>query len=245
MAKFGKWIGSGLGWAFGGPIGALVGFAVGSAIDTAFINGEEPTTTYQRHKRTKPGDFGISLLVLIAAVMKADGKVVKSELDYVKKYFLKQFGSEQTQQHLLTLREILKKDIPLQDVCLQIKAYTMYPARLQLLHLLFGVALVDGEIHAAELNVINQIASYLGIRTNDYLSIKAMFFKEVDSDYKILEIDKNATDDEVKKAYRKMAVKYHPDKVSHLGEEFQIGAKEKFQKVQEAFSNIKKQRGMK
>jgi DnaJ like chaperone protein len=177
--------------------------------------------------------------------MKADGKVVKSELDYVKQYFLKQFGSEQTQEHLLALREILKKDIPLQDVCLQIKAYTMYPARLQLLHLLFGVALVDGEIHAAELNVINQIASYLGIRTNDYLSIKAMFFKEVDGDYKILEIDKSATDDEVKKAYRRMAVKYHPDKVSHLGEEFQNGAKEKFQKVQEAFSNIKKQRGIK
>ncbi|MCB9359813.1 MAG: TerB family tellurite resistance protein [Flavobacteriales bacterium] len=245
MAKFGKWIGSGLGWAFGGPIGAVVGFAVGSAIDTAFQGGEKSTTAYQRYKRTTPGDFGVSLLVLIAAVMKADGKVLKSELDYVKQYFLKQFGSAQTQEHLLALREILKKDIPLQDVCLQIKAYTMYPARLQLLHLLFGVALVDGAIHTAELNVINQIASYLGIRTNDYLSIKAMFFKEVDSDYKILEIDKNATDDEVKKAYRRMAVKYHPDKVSHLGEEFQIGAKEKFQKVQEAFSNIKKQRGIK
>jgi DnaJ like chaperone protein len=244
MAKFGKWIGGGLGWAFGGPIGAVVGFAVGSAIDTAFVNGDEAATPYQRYKKTKPGDFGVSLLVLVASVMKADGRVVKSELDYVKGYFLKQFGSEQAQEHLLALREILKKDIPLQDVCLQIKAYTMYPARLQLLHLLFGVASVDGDIHASELNVINQIASYLGIRANDYVSIKAMFFKEVDGDYKILEIDKNATDDEVKKAYRRMAVKYHPDKVSHLGEEFQNGAKEKFQKVQEAYSNIKRQRGM-
>lgn len=245
MAKFGKWIGGGLGWAFGGPIGALVGFAVGSAIDTAFVEGDENSTAYQRHKKTQPGDFGLSLLVLIAAVMKADGKVLKSELDYVKKYFLKQFASEQTQQHLLALREILKKDIPLHDVCLQIKNYTMYPARLQLIHLLFGVASVDGKIDSSELNVINQIASYLGIRTNDYLSIKAMFFKETDGDYKILEIEKSATDEEVKKAYRRMAVKYHPDKVSHLGEEFQKGAKEKFQKVQEAFENIKKQRGIK
>ena len=138
------------------------------------------------------------------------------------------------------------KDIPLQEVCLQIKNYTMYPARLQLLHLLFGVAQVDGEIHASELNVINQIASYLGIRANDYESIKAMFFKETaDRDYKILEIPKSATNDEVKKAYRKMAVKYHPDKVSHLGDDFQKGAKEKFQKVQEAYDNIKKQRGIK
>ncbi len=245
MAKFGKWIGSGLGWAFGGPIGAVVGFAVGSAIDTAFVDGNEKTSAYARYKKTKPGDFGLSLLVLIAAVMKADGKVVKSELDYVKQYFLKQFGSEQTKEHLIALREILKKDIPLQDVCLQIKTYTMYPARLQLLHLLFGVAQVDGEVHPSELNVINQIASYLGIRANDYASIKAMFFKEVDGDYKILEITKSATNDEVKKAYRRMVVKFHPDKVSHLGEEFQKGAKEKFQKVQEAYSNIKKQRGMK
>ncbi|MCB0409375.1 MAG: TerB family tellurite resistance protein [Flavobacteriales bacterium] len=245
MAKFGKWVGGGLGWAFGGPIGALVGFAFGSAIDAAIGGDDGAGTTYQRYKRTQPGDFGLSLLVLIAAVMKADGKVVKSELDYVKRYFLKQFGSEQTQQHLLALREILKKDIPLHDVCLQIKNYTMYPARLQLIHLLFGVAIVDGKIDDSELNVINQIASYLGIRTNDYLSIKAMFFKETDGDYKILEIDKSASDDEVKKAYRRMAVKYHPDKVSHLGEEFQKGAKEKFQKVQEAFENIKKQRGMK
>ena len=85
----------------------------------------------------------------------------------------------------------------------------------------------------------------MGIRHADYISIKAMFFKEVDGDYKILEIAKNATNDEVKKAYRRMAVKYHPDKVAYLGEEFKISAKEKFQKVQEAYENIKKQRGMK
>ena len=103
MAKFGKWIGGGLGWTFGGPIGALVGFAVGSALDTAFTGEDENTSAYQRYKKTKPGDFGVSLLVLIAAVMKADGKVVKSELNYVKQYFLKQFGSEQSQEHLIAL----------------------------------------------------------------------------------------------------------------------------------------------
>lgn len=246
MAKFGKWIVGGLGWALGGPIGALLGFAVGSAIDNA-TSDEEPRSSGNKRSAysTKPDDFGVSLLVLIAAVMKADGKVLKSELDYVKKFFLKQFGSERTKQHLITLREILKKDIPLQDVCLQIKTYTMHPARLQLLHLLFGVAAVDGDVHESELQVISKIASYLGISQKDYTSIKAMFFIEVDGDYKILEISKTASDDEVKKAYRKMAVKYHPDKVSHMGEEFQKSAKEKFQKVQEAYENIKKSRGIK
>lgn len=243
MAKFGKWLGSGIGWAFGGPIGAILGFAVGSAIDSV-VNVEGHVVT-GGNGRTHSKDFSLGLLVLVAAVMKADGKVVKSELDYVKQFFLKQFGSAHTQELLLTLREILKKDIPVQEVSLQIKAYTLYPARLQLIHLLFGVASADGNVDLAELNVIKDVAAYLGITSVDFASIKAMFFKEVDGDYKILEIDKNVSDDELKKAYRRMAVKYHPDKVSHLGEEFQKSAKEKFQKVQEAYENIKKQRGMK
>jgi len=247
MAKFGKWIGGGLGWAFGGPIGALLGFAVGTAFDKV-TGAEDVNNTSQRGKgrySTQPNDFGASLLVLIAAVMKADGKILKSELDYVKRFFMKQFGSEKTKQHLLVLRELLKKEIPIHDVCLQIKTYTLYPARLQMLHLLFGVALVDGVIDPSELRVIAEIAGYLGIKQMDYNSIKAMFFKEVDGDYKILEITKNATDEELKKAYRRMAVKYHPDKVTHLGEEYRLSAKEKFQKVQEAYENIKKSRGIK
>lgn len=243
MAKFGKWLGGGLGWAFGGPIGAILGFAVGSAIDSVVsVDGD---VVINNPNRNKPNDFSLGLLVLIAAVMKADGKVLKSELDYVKQFFLKQFGSNRTQELLITLREILKKDIPVLDVCIQIKTYTLYPARLQLIHLLFGVALVDGNVDKEELEVIKQIASYLGITTSDFASIKAMFFKEIDGDYKILEIEKDVSDEDVKKAYRKMAVKYHPDKVSYLGVEFQHSAKEKFQKVQEAYENIKKQRGMK
>lgn len=243
MAKFGKWIGSGLGWAVGGPIGALLGFAVGSVIDNTLDNDLEP---YQRAQgySSKPGDFGAALLVLVAAVMKADGRILKVELDYIKKFFKKQFGTERTQQHMLMLRDLLKQDIPLQDVCLQIKAYTAYPARLQLLHLLFGVASADGNVHSSELDVIGKISSLLGIQQKDYESIKAMFFREVDGDYKILEITKSASNEEVKRAYRRMAVKYHPDKVAHMGDEYKDSAKQKFQKVQEAYGNIKKQRRM-
>ncbi|MFB0924293.1 MAG: TerB family tellurite resistance protein, partial [Vicingaceae bacterium] len=246
MAKFGKWIGGGLGWAVGGPIGALFGFALGTVFDKSAGEESFQTSTSARGRyQSTPNDFGASLLVLVASVMKADGKILKSELEYVRRFFNKQFGSEKTKQHMLVLRELLKKEIPLQDVCLQIKAYTMYPARLQLMHLLFGVAAVDDHIDQSEIRIIEQIASYLGIRQADYASIKAMFLKEVDGDYKILEIDKNATDEELKKAYRKMAVKYHPDKVSHMGDEYKDSAKEKFQKMKDAYDNIKKQRGMK
>jgi DnaJ like chaperone protein len=244
MAKFGKWIGGGLGFTVGGPIGALLGFAIGSVIDKTLDVKVDAGQSGRQYQST-PNDFGASLLVLVAAVMKADGKILKSELEFVRRFFNKQFGSEKTKQHMLVLRELLKKDIPLQDVCLQIKTYTMYPARLQLMHLLFGVAAVDNHVDDSEIRIIEQIASYLGIRQADYASIKAMFLKEVDGDYKILEIDKNATDEELKKAYRKMAVKYHPDKVSHMGDEYKDSAKEKFQKMKDAYDNIKKQRGMK
>ena len=244
MAKFGKWIGGGLGFTVGGPIGALLGFAIGSVIDKT-LDSEEGNNSVKRPYQSTPNDFGASLLVLVAAVMKADGKILKSELEFVRRFFNKQFGSERTKQHMLVLRELLKKDIPLKEVCLQIKTYTMYPARLQLMHLLFGIAAVDNHVHQSELRVIQEIASNLGIRHADFNSIKAMFVNEVDGDYKILEIEKTATNDEVKKAYRKMAVKYHPDKVSHMGEEYKESAKQKFQKMKDAYDNIKKQRGMK
>jgi DnaJ like chaperone protein len=243
MAKYGKWIGGGLGWAFGGPIGALLGFAFGSMIDGMQSGKYEhrPGTVSQ----TLPGDFSVSLLIMAAAVMKADGKVLKSELDFVKRFFIQNFGQSHAEQQILALREILKQNFDVRDVSLQIKQYMEYPSRLQLLHLLFGISLADGYVHPEEIKIIETIRSYLGIRTGDYESIKAMFVKDNFSAYKVLEITPDASDEEVKKAYRKMAVKYHPDKVSHLGSEIQKSAKEKFQEVNAAYENIKKQRGTK
>jgi len=119
-----------------------------------------------------------------------------------------------------------------------------YSIRLQLIHFLFGIAGADGQFHPAEINVIERIASFMGIYESDLNSIKAMFVKETDSAYKILEITPDATDDEVKKAYRQMAIKYHPDKVSTLGEDVQKAANEKFQQLNNAYEQIKKQRGM-
>jgi DnaJ like chaperone protein len=111
------------------------------------------------------------------------------------------------------------------------------------MHYLFGIANADGVIDKSELNIIEQIAGYLRISQKDFTSIKAMFIDDTSSAYKILEINSNASNDEVKKAYRKMALKYHPDKVSHLGEDFQKAAEDKFQKVNDAYQKIKKERG--
>ncbi len=237
MGKYAKWIGGGLGWAFGGPIGGILGFVFGSMVDGI------QRVEYQRTTGTQPGDFTASLLVLTAAVMKADEKVVKSELDYVKSFFLRQFPESVVQEKMLILRELLKQDIRVDEVSMQIRQYMNYSDRLQLLHFLFGVAVADGQAHAREIAMIEVISGHLGMSTADFESIKAMFVKDHDSAYKILEISPEASDDDVKKAYRRMAMKYHPDKVSHLGEDVQKAAKEKFQEVSNAYEQIKKQRG--
>ncbi len=241
MGNFGKWIGGGLGWVMGGPIGGLLGFLVGSMVDNTTVR----TSTYSSpDRRTTPGAFGVSLLVLIAAVMKADGKVVKSELDYVKQFFIRQFGRDAAGEASMMLRDMLKQEIPLQDVCQQIGRNMDYSSRLQLLHLLFGVSLADGQIHVSETEVIGKISGFLGISDSDFISIRNMFVPETDSSYKILEIDPSASNEEVKKAYRRMAMKHHPDKVSHLGDGYKKAADEKFKKVNEAYERIKKERNM-
>lgn len=247
MKKYAKWIGGGLGWAFGGPIGAIVGFAIGSMIDTSadakLSEGRQSSGRQSSYGYTTANDFVLSLLVLTAAVMKADGKVVKSELDYVKNFLVGQFGERKAQDQVLLLRDVLKQNLDVRAVCLQIKQNMDHPSRLQLLHYVFGLAGADGKLDVGEIRVIETIASYMGISHKDYESIRAMFGHDTQSAYRILEVEENADEAAVKKAYRKMAIKYHPDKVGHLGEEIQRAAKEKFQKVQEAYETIKKQRG--
>jgi len=241
MGRFGKWLGGGLGFVMGGPIGGLLGFLVGSMVDSTSVY----TSTYSPGQvRTTQGDFGVSLLVLIAAVMKADGKVVKSELDYVKQFFLRQFGRESAAEASIMLRDLLKKDIPIRDVCQQIGRNMDYSSRLQLLHLLFNISIADGVVQPSEQDIIEKISGYLLISSTDFISIKNMFVPETDSAFKILEIERSASDEDIKKAYRKMAMKYHPDKVSQLGEDYRKSAEEKFRKVNGAYEKIKKERNM-
>lgn len=250
-----KWIGGVLGWAFGGPIGGIIGFYFGSLFDNAMsgqsaINERETTdrrfsgSSYAGRPQTQAGDFGVSLLLLSAAVMKSDHQVVKSELEYVKQFFVRQFGQAKAENYILMFRELLKKDFNLQDVCEQIRLYMDLSSRLQLMHYLFGLAQSDGNIHPEETKTIRAIGKWLGIPPVDLDSIQAMFVRNSESAYRILEITPQATDEEVKKAYRRMAVKYHPDKVSYLGKDIQSAANDKFKEVNNAYEQIKKERSL-
>lgn len=226
----------------GNVLGAILGLALGVMYTTAF----QQNVPVNNRPGNSQQDFSQVLLILTANIMKADGKLMKSELDYIRDFFIRRMGPERTQELMVRLRELLNEDFSIAEVCRTIRMNMIYPMRLELLHFLFGIAAADGDVNPNELQELEKMSAYIGITVPDYESIKAMFHRryEPSSAYKILEIDPSATDEEVKKAFRKMAVKFHPDKVSHLGEEFQTAAKEKFQKVQQAYEDIKKRRGM-
>ncbi|MDR2511306.1 MAG: molecular chaperone DjiA [Bacteroidales bacterium] len=258
MAIF-KWIGGGIGWATGGFIGGLIGFAAGAFVD---IVG---SVSSKKTKNTAEGDFKMSLLVLIACVMKADGQVKKSELDTVKRHLFNIFGEQQALEALQILKELLNKDINYTQVALQIRQFMNYSSRLELLRLLYVVAEADAEIVYTEDVLIKNIARLMGVMPNDIESIRATFFsgrnynsnknnsyssnysnsRDTNWAYTVLQILPDVSNDEVKKAYRKMAMKYHPDKLNTLGEDIKKTGEKKFRAVQEAYNHIKNLRGMK
>lgn len=243
MSNWNKWLWGGMGWAMFGPIGGIMGYALGSMSQNS--SGFQSGYGGYNRSATQGGDFGAAMLILFGAVMKADNELKKSELDFVKKFFVEQFNINYAQDRMNLFKEILKQDYSLQDICIQIRSNMDHSSRLQMIHILFGLSQADGNIHPLEVKIINSISDNLGISNKDFKSIKAMFYKDPKAAYKILEIGSDVSDTELKKAYRKMASKFHPDKVHHLGEEFQKIAEEKFKSVNDAYQQIKKDRGIK
>ena len=144
MAFFGKLFGAGLGWAFGGPIGAVIGAALGHALDS-------PGPGAVQRPRSPQADFSASLLVLSAAVMKADGKVI-----FIRDFYLRQFRNVAfVKEQMELLRDILKQDIPVRQVCEQIRVNMDHAQRLQLIHYLFGISQADGHVDTSEVEVIH------------------------------------------------------------------------------------------
>ena len=229
-----KWFGAAAGWFFGGPIGGIIGYYVGKNFFSEKIDSKKA--------------FEISLLILSSVVIKADGKVLKSELDYVKKFFTKTFGAKKSNEYFNMFNSLNKQDLnsKLRQVCMQLNSHIQHSSRLEIIHFLFGVAASDNEIHPKEVETIKKIATYMNINPYDFESIKFMIVAKGSSDsekwYKILGLTKNAADADVKKAYRKMAVKYHPDKLIGVSEDIKKLAEEKFLAVKEAYEQIMKSR---
>lgn len=188
--------------------------------------------------------FFVSLLVLSSAVIKADGRTHPAELRTVREFIRTNFGEQAASQAEQILQRLDSQQVNIYSVGGQIAANMNYSQRLQLFQYLVSIATSDGDFSASEKSVLEAIASAIRLTSTDAASIIAMYYKETDSAYTVLEISPSATDDEVRSAYRRMAMKYHPDRVATLGPEVQKAAEEKFKKIQEAYAAIKKRRGI-
>ena len=218
--------------------GAIFGYFLGRLLSNTRVY------TNIGSERINSRDFELKLLTLASLVIKADGKVTQKELDYVRRYFVSAYGKERANDVFRVFNnELHKTDISAAEICNHFANFARYESRLQLLHFLFGIAQADGSVSEAEWLKIESFSRYLRVRPIDFESIKAMFIKQVDGAYKILEVDKLASDAEIKKAYRDLAKRHHPDKVQHLGEAYVKAAREKFQNIQKAYEQIKSERG--
>ena len=253
---FGKWIGGVIGWMAGGPLGALAGFVIGSLFDNTVIttniqtqNNDDPTIGHRN-------SFLFSMLVMASYIIKADGKIMHSEMEFVRRFLRDNFGEQamnEGNQILLNLFEQRKRmdavnpnsfKQTIYDCGQQIAANLNYGERLQLLRFLAMIAMSDGNVCVQEIEALREVATAMNLSSNDVDSMLNLGSSNLDAAYKVLEIDPSATDDEVKAAYRALAKKHHPDRVATLGDDIHKAAEEKFRQINEAKEQIFKARNI-
>ena len=288
-----KWIGGFLGWMVGGPLGLLAGLFIGSMFDsddsTASIGGGGYTGSrgYTGSGYTPGGggydagqrnSFLFSMMVLASYIIKADGKVMHSEMEYVRQFLRQNFGGDAETQGDQILRRLFEEQDRMaardpnafrkiiQDSCRQM-ARNMDDGMLQqLLYFLVLLAKADGKVPDAELRALYEVAQYLGLSASDVDSMLHMSGgytgsgrsgnsgsnnsgparneMSLDDAYKILGVSPSASDDEVKAAYRKMALKHHPDRVATLGDDVRKAAEKKFKEIGQAKDKVYAARGL-
>ena len=254
------WLGGGVGWALSGPIGALFGAALGKAVGD-LLTPDTPEVQSRRAagggpRITTEADFRASLLVLAAAVIKSDGRVDQRELDYVRDRFVHLFGKEEANESFRLFKKIVGADVDLETVAGQIRHNMPLSGRLQLLHFLFELAVSDGAADAREVGQIAQIARALGVPRTDFLRVAALhgvteggsrgtYQRAPQEDpYQVLGLSPDASNEELKKAYRRLAKQYHPDALASMGKEVTQEAEHQFRKIQEAYDRLCRARNL-
>ena len=254
---FGKWIGGYLGWSAFGPLGGLVGFLVGAVFDMAtdgFGDGEGQARLSDEHLRE--GDrnsFFISFLVLAAYIVKADGKVMHSEMELVRGMLRQNFGEQAVQQGDNIMRQLFDEQDRigtqaykqnLVKACQQIAMHMDYSGRLQLLNVLVMIAQADGRVDQVEVVAIKEVAQWLQMSPQEVDAMLHLEGNSLEDAYKVLGVSPDATDDELRKAYRRLALEHHPDRVAKLGDDVRRAAEKKFQEINAAKERIWKARGL-
>ena len=219
----------------------------------------------ERDYEGERNSFMFSLLVLASYIINADGKIMHSEMELVRQFLRKNFGEAAKQQGEEILLKLFEQQklmgmsqyrSVIQDSCHQIRSNMMYEQRLQLFDFLIMIAQADGIVVRAEAQALQEIGYHMGLSAEDIQQMLNMgshnndrgsassTANQLEEAYRILGISPSASNDEVKAAYRKMALKHHPDKVATLGEDVRRAAEKKFQEINDAKDRIFKARGI-
>ena len=247
--KLGSWFGGCIGWMLGGPLGALLGFVLGSMVE----GSDSPSSGKNNQAWGKPRNGGnsdrdnflFSLLVLSSCVIKADGKIMHSEMEYVRRFFRQNFGEDSVADAEHILLQLFKQDIDVMACGQQISEHLDYGQRLQLLSYLVGIAKADGNVPESEIQVLRKIAQALQLSASEVNSMLNLGSQSLGDAYKVLEVAESCTDEELRKAYKLLVLKNHPDRVAALGEDIRRGAEEKLKNINDAYARICKARGLK
>lgn len=250
----GKWIGGIIGFMAGGPLGALAGYAIGSLFEIGATKTPPQYNTYNPNGQRN--SFLFSMLVMASYIIKADGKIMHSEMEFVRNFLRTNFGETaaiEGNQILLNLFEHSKQmnatnpsafKNTIYDCGRQIASNLSYEERLQLLRFLAMIAKSDGNVCQSEIDALKEVSIAMGLSTSEIESMLNLGTNTLEAAYKVLEVDPTATDEEIKIAYRKLALKHHPDRVASLGEDIHKAAEEKFRQINEAKDQIYKARGL-
>ena len=207
----------------------------------------------QRMQEGQRNSFLFSMLVLSSYIIKADGKAMHSEMELVRQMLRANFGQAAMTQGNDILAKLFEEQKrqgwaqfknTVHDCCLQINRQMDYSQRLQLLNFLVMVAKADGSLPQSEINALKECAQWLGMSASEVDSMLHLEGNTLEDAYKVLGVSPKATDDEVKKAYRRLALEHHPDKVAALGEDVRKAAEKKFQEINAAKERVWKARGL-
>jgi DnaJ like chaperone protein len=211
---------------------------------------------YEKSQTETHNTFVYLLVNILVKIAQVDGKVTREEVKTIRHFF--QYNLRYSQNKLYWIKELIKEalvsTVSLDTLLQEFRQKFAYEPRLILLELIYQVLYTNEVVSQEELQLATNIGNYLGISAYDQRSIAAKYqsrFRtaaqadEVSEEkyLAILGLAPGAGFSEIKTAYRKLSMQYHPDKVSHLGDEFKKVAEEKMKEINNAYEFLKKKYG--
>ena len=236
MAKYEKWLGASLGWMLtGNPIGGLLGFLAGTLVQGDNKDYGQPVVK-------GVSEFEVNLMVLASHLIKVDRFITNTEIDFAERFLNTHFDPAYAEQRNDILRHCLHKEYDLNAACGQIRLYSQPGTRVQVVRFLIDLAQCDGAMTERENYFVFRIAGYLNVNDLEYKKLRIEHTYHTETVYEILGVTETMSFAEIRTTYRRLVLKYHPDRNKDVSEAEKKKLAQKFQQVQEAYEKIKKER---